>query len=147
MTEIILLLIGAVIIIALGIYAGKMLFLLKQQKHRRESARNKRIESMLESIQTIAFAMQQQQCNYSEGAIRICSLLKALPIEDIPDYSLIYPHLHSLFDKVKDFPTHEERNALSKQERRQQDKLREHFESEAESDIQEEIERLKTFTC
>jgi flagellar basal body-associated protein FliL len=147
MTEIIFLIIGAIIIIALGIYAGKMLFMLKQQKLRQQNARNKRVESMVQSIQTIAFAMQQQQCNYSEGAIRICSLLRALPIKNIPDYALTFPHLHSLFDKVKDFPTHEERNALSKQERRQQDKLREQFESEAESKIQEEIERLKKFTC
>jgi hypothetical protein len=147
MTEIILLLIGAIIIIALGIYAGKMLFLLKQQEQKQQDARNKRIKSMVQSIQTIAFAMQQQQCNYSEGAIRICSLLKALPIKDIPDYSLIYPNLHELFNQVQHFPTHEERNALSKQERRQQDKQREQFESEAESGIQEEIERLKEFSC
>lgn len=147
MTTIILGLIGAIIIIALGVYAGKLLFLLKQQNIRQQNARNKRIESMVQSIQTIAFAMQQQQCNYSEGAIRICSLLRALPIENIPDYSTTFPALHALFRKVEPFATHAERDALSKVEKRSQDKLREQFESEAESDIQEEIERLKEFSC
>jgi hypothetical protein len=147
MTELILGLLGAIIIIALGVYAGKLLFLLKQQKLRQQNARNKRIETMVQSIQTIAFAMQQQQCNYSEGAIRICNLLRALPIENIPDYSLSYPELHKLFDKIKDYPTHDQRNLLSKQERRQQDKQREQFESEAESGIQAEIVHLREFSC
>ncbi|GAC26906.1 DUF2489 domain-containing protein [Brumicola pallidula] len=138
---------GAILVIGLIIYTGRLLFLLKQQKARQQSAISKRVDSMVQSIQTIAFAMQQQQCNYSEGAIRICSLLKALPIENIPDYSLSFPKLHALFDKIKNYPTHEERGALSKQERRQQDKQREQVESEAESGIQEEIVRLRGFSC
>ncbi|MFT6086333.1 MAG: hypothetical protein ACJAWT_000686 [Glaciecola sp.] len=147
MTEILLGTFGAIIIIALGVYAGKLLFVLMQQKARQQAARDKRIDSIVQSIQTIAFAMQQQQCNYSEGAIRICNLLKALPIENIPDYSLVFPQLHSLFDTIKDYPTHEERSALSKQEIRKQDRQREQIESEAESGIQEEIGRLKVFSC
>ena len=147
MTEIILGTVGAIVIISLGIYAGKLLFVLMQQKARQQSARNKRIDSIVQSIQTISFAMQQQQCNYSEGAIRICNLLKALPIENIPDYSLVFPQLHRLFDTIKDFPTHKERSALSKQEIRKQDRQREQIESEAESGIQEEIDRLKKFRC
>jgi hypothetical protein len=147
MTEILLGTFGAIIIIALGVYAGKLLFVLMQQKARQQAARDKRIDSIVQSIQTIAFAMQQQQCNYSEGAIRICNLLKALPIENIPDYSLVFPQLHSLFDIIKDYPTHEERSALSKQEIRKQDRQREQIESEAESGIQEEIGRLKVFSC
>ena len=145
MIELILSILGAIIIIALGIYAGKTLYLLKQQNLRQKNAREKRIASMEQSIQTIAFAMQQQQCNYSEGAVRICNLLKALPIANIPDYSTVYPELHGLFNKIKDYPTHEERIALSKLERRRQDKQREQLESEAETGIQEEIVRLRSF--
>ncbi|MBF7074663.1 DUF2489 domain-containing protein [Glaciecola sp. MH2013] len=145
MTEIILWLLAATIIVALGIYAGKLLFLLKQQNQRQLNARNKRITSMVDSIQTIAFAMQQQQCDYSEGAIRICRLLEALPIENIPDYSEHYPAIHKLFDGVRKFPTHEARNALSKKERRAQDKERQQLESEAESAIQQELVLLREF--
>ena len=147
MIEITLGLVGALIIIALGVYAGKLAFSLKQQNNRQQNARNKRIESIVQSIQTIAFAMQQQQCNYSEGAIRICNLLKALPIENIPDYALTFPALHGLFKKISEFPTHDACSELSKIERRAQDKQREQFESEAESGIQEEIEALRSFSC
>jgi hypothetical protein len=146
MIKLIIGLAGAVVIIALGVYAGKLVYLLKQQNRRQQNARAKRIKNIEQSIQTIAFAMQQQQCNYSEGAIRICNLLKVLPVENMPDYSLTFPALHELFKKVDDFPTHEARAALSKEERRQQDKQREQIESEAESNIQREIEVLKSFS-
>ena len=141
MIQIILSSFGAILVIALVIYAVRLVVLLKQQKTRQQSAVDKRIDSMVQSIQTIAFAMQQQQCNYSEGAIRICSLLKSLPIENIPDYSLSFPKLHALFDTIKDYPTHEERGALCKQERRQQDKQREQLESEAESGIRRNCQK------
>jgi hypothetical protein len=145
MIEIVLALLAAGIIVALGIYAGKLLFLVKQQNQRQLNARNKRIDSMVESIQTIAFAMQQHQCDYSEGAIRICRLLESLPIENIPDYAEHYPAIHKLFEGVSKFPTHEARNALSKKERREQDKEREQMESEAESGIQKELVALREF--
>jgi hypothetical protein len=147
MIELILGLIGAIVIIALGVYAGKLMFSVRQQKRRQQDARDKRIVSIVQSIQTIAFAMQQQQCNYSEGAIRICNLLKTLPIENIPDYSLKFPALHGLFDKIEAFPTHEARSALSKAERRAQDKQREQYESESESRIQDEVDALRSFSC
>jgi hypothetical protein len=100
---------------------------------------------MTTSIQTIAFAMHQQQCDLSEGVIRICRLLEAMPLDPLPDYQNHYPAVHALFDKVKNYPTHEQRNALSKKERRAQDKEREQFESEAESAILLEAEKLKVF--
>lgn len=139
--------IGALIILALGVYAGKLMFLLQTQRQTQQRARQARIDSMVQSIQTIAFAMQQQQCNYSEGAIRICRLLESLPLDPLPDFANSYPNIHKLFDKVKDLPTHEARQALSKKERRAQDAAREQHESELESVMHDEIERLKTFHC
>lgn len=137
--------IGAVIVVGLGIYAGRLLFLLQAQTKRHQAARDKRIQNMTESIQTIAFAMHQQQYDLSEGAIRICSLLAALPLDPLPDYKQQYPALHELFDKIQHYPTHEARNALSKSERRGQDKERGQFESELESAILAETEKLKGF--
>jgi len=137
---------GALIIIALSIYAGRLLFLLQMQKQRHQAARQKRIDNISESIQTIAFAMHQQQCDLSEGAIRICRLLEAIPLDPLPDYKEQYPALHNLFDKVKHYPTHNDRNELSKKERRGQDKEREQFESELASEILGETEKLKGFS-
>lgn len=134
---------GAVIIIVLGIYAGRLLFLVNAQNNKQQAVRQKRIASMQSSIQTIAFAMQQQQCDLSEGVIRICRLLEAIPITPLPDFSSQYPATHGLFELVKNYPTHEARAALSKQERRKQDKERSQFESEFESKILKETEALR----
>jgi hypothetical protein len=129
MTVWLLIALGALIIVALSVYAGRLLFLLNSQKERHLLARQKRLDNINESIQTIAFAMQQQQCDLSEGAIRICRMLEAVPVSPLPDYKNEFPALHQLFAKVKDYPTHEARQALSKKERRAQDKEREEFES------------------
>lgn len=142
---IIALVIGAVVIAGLSVYAGKLLFLVKAQNTRQQAVRDKRIASMRSSIQTIAFAMQQQQCDLSEGVIRICNLLDALPLNPLPNYPSIYPATHALYEKVKDYPTHEARARLSKSERRAQDKEREQFESELESAILVETEALRNF--
>lgn len=142
-TSIILIGLGALIVLALGIYAGRLLFLVKSQHNQREVIRNKRIASMQSSIQTIAFAMQQQQCDLSEGVIRICRLLEAMPISPHPDYAKSFPATHALFELVKDYPTHEARAQLSKVERRKQDKEREEFESQLETKIMKETTQLR----
>lgn len=144
-SSIALIVFGALTILALGVYAGRLLFLVNAQNTKQQAVRNKRIASMQSSIQTIAFAMQQQQCDLSEGVIRICRLLEALPLAPLPDYNKQYPATHALFELVKDYPTHEVRSALSKQERRQQDKQRHEFESELESKILKETETLRVF--
>jgi hypothetical protein len=54
--------IALLIILALGFYAGKLLFMLKQQKERQEAARQSRVATITESIIVIAKAMEQQQC-------------------------------------------------------------------------------------
>ncbi|MGQ8367048.1 DUF2489 domain-containing protein [Glaciecola sp. 1036] len=136
---------GALIILGLGIYAGRLLFLLKAQNDRQQAARNKRIETITKSIQTIAFAMEQQQCDPSEGAIRICNLLEALPLDPQPDFVQKYPAMFALYADIQHFPTHEARQALSKAERRQQDTQREQIESDYESKIQPELVELKQF--
>jgi cell division protein FtsL len=137
--------VAVVIVLVLGAYAARLLMQVKKQNDAKMSARNKRIESMQSSIQTIAFAMQQQQCDFSEGSIRICRLLESLPLNPLPDYAKQFPATHALFDKVKNYPTHEARAALSKSQRRQQDKEREQFESEWESKILDETQALREF--
>lgn len=137
--------IAALIIIALGVYAGRLLFLLQAQKQRQQLTRDKRIQSISESIQTIAFAMEQQQCEPSEGVIRICNLLLAMPIEPQPDYKSDYPAVFELYERIKHFPTLDARNSLSRKERKKQDKEREHIESELSSEVQKEVTKLRTF--
>ncbi|MFT6269295.1 MAG: hypothetical protein ACJAVV_002120 [Alphaproteobacteria bacterium] len=134
---------GAIIILGLGVYAFRLLALVKSQKDKKQAVRNKRVASMQSSIQTIAFAIQQQQCDLSEGVIRICRLLEAMPVDPHPDYAKAFPSTHELFDKVKSYPTHEARTLLTKSERRKQDRERQELESLLESKILKETEALR----
>ena len=138
--------IGAAIIIGgLAFYAGRLLFLLKKQNQRQEAAKNKRIDNITESIRTIALALSQQQCDLSEGTIRICRLLDALPLDPKPDYSSDFPHIYALFTKVSGFDTHEARQALDKRERRRQDRAREELESQYETKVLSELQKIRDF--
>lgn len=136
---------AALVIAGLAFYAGRLLFLLKRQNQRQYEAKQKRIDNITESIKTIALAMSQQQCDLSEGAIRIYRLLEALPLDPRPDYDTQFPQLRELFLKVVGFDTHEARQALDKRERRRQDKAREEIEAEYESRILPELEKITTF--
>ena len=137
--------VALLIILGLGFYAGKMLFLLKQQKARQEATRQSRVENITESLVLIAKAMEQQQCDLSEGVIRIVNLLNALPIVEHPDYKTKYPHIYALFTEVSGFAILEERQKLSKAERRKQDIAREQIESEYESKVLSELPALQTY--
>lgn len=137
--------IALLIIIGLGFYAGKLLFLLKQQKAQQEATRNGRVKSISESIALIAKAMEQQQCELSEGVIRIVNLLNALPLVEPPNYKAQYPHIHSLFIEVSGFAILEERQKLTKVERRKQDLAREQIESEYESKVLAELPALQAY--
>lgn len=138
--------VGFGIVIVLGLYAGKLLYQLKQQTIKQNTVKQQRKENIQSSIQTIAFAMLQQQCDLSEGVIRICRLLEVIPVSPIPDYPALYPHIHALFDRVKEFATHEARQKLTKKDLRKQDQQREQFESEYESAVLNEAKKLRNFT-
>lgn len=134
--------VALLIIAALGVYAGKLLFMLKQQNERQKAAREARLANITESIETIAKAMEQQQCDLSEGAIRICRLLQLLPQPET-SYRESFPHIHALFVAVSGFAVLDARKALSKQERRKQDKAREEIESQHESKVLTELPALQ----
>ncbi|MCV2886552.1 DUF2489 domain-containing protein [Aestuariibacter sp. AA17] len=139
-------LIFALLVIAsLAFYAGKLLFALNKQSKNQLAMRQQRVDSITESVQVIAMAMEQQQCNLSEGAIRLVNLLHSLPVKDVPDCQIQFPALYELYDLVKDLPTHEERKALTRQVRKEQDDEREEHESRLETAILKEIAPLKSF--
>ncbi|WP_137165334.1 DUF2489 domain-containing protein [Salinimonas lutimaris] len=137
--------IALIIILALGVYAGRLLFMLKQQNARQAAARAGRTAKIKESVILIAKAMEQQQCELSEGAIRICNLLNALPLASPPDFRQKFPHIHALFIAVSGFAVLEERKKLSKQEKRKQDTAREQIESEHESKVLDELPAIKSY--
>lgn len=136
---------GLLIILGLGFYAGKLLFLLKQQNARQKAARDSRIDNITESIDVISKAMQQQQCDLSEGAIRICKLLNALPLETPPDYKAKFPQIYALYVEISGFAILDDRKKLPLKERRKQDIAREQIESEYETKVITELDDIRAW--
>ncbi|WP_341502486.1 DUF2489 domain-containing protein [Gallaecimonas sp. GXIMD4217] len=132
---------GLAIILGLAFYAGRLLMQLKAQKEARTAAIAKRNGKLLDSIHIIAKAMLEEQCGYSEGAIRIRVLLDHL--QPAKDFSGDFPALFDLYERVKDLPTHEARKKYPKQEIRRQDREREGWEKELAEAIKAESEQLK----
>lgn len=140
-----LLVIGLLVILGLGFYAGKLLFQLKAQNEKQANQRKERVETIMVSVRTIAMAMAQQQCDLSEGVIRLTNLLDALPLKPAPDFAQTYPAIYKLHDEISSFAVLEKRAALSKKERRQEDKAREAIEAQYESKIIAEVEQLQNY--
>ena len=111
----ILLIIAAVLIIlSLAIYAGRLLSKVAQQnkalaaqqlaQQQAITARNSKIS---ESIRLIAKAIVEQQCELSEGAIRISRLLETIHVTVDANYPQLYPAIHQLDQYLAEFPTHQ----------------------------------------
>jgi hypothetical protein len=137
--------IASSIVVILAFYAGSLIFKLRAQRKVRNQKTQQRVDNISESIQTIAKALEQQQCNLSEGCIRLFHLLEALPVKDKPDFSQQFTGLYSLYEQVKDFPTHDVRKSQSKSETKQQDLQREELEAQLEYQILKDVSVLKTF--
>jgi hypothetical protein len=145
-THLIGILLGLSIIAVLAFYAISLLLKLNKQKQLQNQKRQQRVIVITQSIQTISMALEQQQCNLSEGCIRLYNLLECIPIDNRPDYSQHYPALYGLYEKVKDLATHDDRKQLKSSELRRQDEQREEDESQWESKILVEVGQLKNFS-
>ncbi|MFZ7156817.1 DUF2489 domain-containing protein [Avibacterium avium] len=128
---------GLLIIVGMAAYAVKLLRALKSQKQALENARLARVKRLKESIEIIARAMQNGDCNLSEGAIRLKMLLDPLGLK-----ITTYPALAELYDVVKEMPTHQARKELKKNERMRLDLTRESAEAELEAKITLELDQL-----
>ncbi|WP_423187832.1 DUF2489 domain-containing protein [Alishewanella sp. d11] len=143
------LLLGAAIIAALAFYAGKLLWLLKQQNERQQQEQLLQQVKVLEkkrylqeSIVLISRAMQEQQCELSEGALRLWVLLDHWPQDNKPDAIQTYPGLYQMYQVVKNMPTHQARKDQDKKLTRQQDKQRQQAEIDLRELIQLDVKKL-----
>ena len=136
----ILLLIAAVCIVAGMIgYAVYLLLALQKQKKALQLARQNRINRIKESLEIIAKAMLNGDCNLSEGVLRLKMLL-----EPVGMALKNYPAMWQLYEIVEGMPTHNARKELKKNERMRLDLRRESAEAELESKIKLELHRLLT---
>lgn len=134
--------VGIVIILALGWYAATLLLRLRGQTEARESAVQKRVDRIDESIITIAKAMKQEQCPLSEGCLRVVVLLDHRPEAVEYDYSQDYPAIHEMYEKIKHMPTHESRKKFPKKKVREMDDEREGYEKSMRDIILADVDKL-----
>lgn len=141
--------VGAVIIAGLAFYAGTLLWRVQQQRlaQQQQAAQlqQQKAEKALylrDSIILICKAMREEQCELSEGSLRLWVLLDHLVPERTPDPVLSYPGLHQMYQVVKDMPTHQARKAQDKALTRQQDKVRLKAEQDLKDVIQADVVAL-----
>ncbi|WP_017444207.1 DUF2489 domain-containing protein [Gayadomonas joobiniege] len=145
-STLILLIIAAILILAgLAFYAGKLLFQLKQQKQAAEQKVNQRNQRLEESIRTISSAMKEEQCEISEGVLRLTVLLDHLSDAQQADYRQQYPSIHALNDKIKHLAILDERKQLAKKDRMRQDMERWQHEADFKELVLDEANRLTDF--
>ncbi|WP_018692159.1 DUF2489 domain-containing protein [Algicola sagamiensis] len=133
---------GLLIIAGLAFYAGRLLMQLKQQNDQQAAAAKARNATLIESITTIAKAMQQAQCESSEGCLRIWVLLDHLIESPKPNYQATYPGIFQMYDVVKDMPTHTARKKYPKKEIRQMDETRLQAEKDLALQINQDLDKL-----
>ena len=132
------LLIAAVIIIAGMVgYATYLLLALQKQKKALQQARRNRINRIKESIEIIAKAMLNDDCNLSEGVLRLKMLLEPVGMSIKNHVTML-----QLYEVVETMPTHEARKALKKNERMRLDLQRESAEAALEKNIKLELHQL-----
>ncbi|MDH3000588.1 hypothetical protein A1D23_01765 [Chelonobacter oris] len=133
-----LILAAIAVIVGLASYAAWLLLALRRQKQKITAARQKRQDFTYDSVQIIAKAMLNGDCNLSEGVIRLNALLPGLTPRAMDNY----PAMQQLYHVVMDMPTHEARRALPKNQRMRLDLTRESREVELDAKIKLELRRL-----
>jgi predicted S18 family serine protease len=145
--------VGALIIAGLSFYAGKLLWQLKAQKeliakHQAEQqqklheARQQRNAKLADSINLIARAMKEKQCEYSEGCLRVWVLISQYSFAQEVELRDVYPGVHQMYEVVKDMPTHDARKKYSKKEVFKMDTERWRAEERLEQAILQDCEKL-----
>ena len=137
MWKTVLLLVAVCIIVGMIGYATYLLLALQKQKKALQQARRNRINRIKESIEIIAKAMLNGDCNFSEGVLRLKMLLEPVGMS-IKNYVTML----QLYEVVEDMPTHEARKSLKKNERMRLDLRRESAEAELEKNIKLELRQL-----
>lgn len=137
MWKTVLLLVAVCIIVGMIGYATYLLLALQNQKKALQQARRNRINRIKESIEIIAKAMLNGDCNLSEGVLRLKMLLEPVGMSIKNHVTML-----QLYEVVETMPTHEARKALKKNERMRLDLQRESAEAALEKNIKLELHQL-----
>ncbi len=142
----------AVIIIAsLAFYAGKLLKQLHAQKQAQQQAELAHQQALakhdcnvLDSVKIIVRAMQEEQCDFSEGCWRLSVLLDSLKLSS--ELAQQFPAIFKLYNEIKHLSILEERKKLDKKQRMKQDYQRMTLEAQLHSEIVTDLDLLQQYT-
>lgn len=149
---VIAIIVAVLIVAALSFYAGKLLFQVKVQKEKQQKQIEKlkvkvaeRNAKLADSINLIARAMKEKQCEYSEGCLRVWVLMSQYQFNEQVDLETEYQHVFQMYDVVKDMPTHDARKKYSKKEIFKMDSERWRKEKELEHGILADADKLQAY--
>jgi hypothetical protein len=141
--------IGALFIAALAFYAGTLLRQVKQQNEKAavnnaklQEQRQQKNLKLADSINLIAKAMKQKQCEYSEGCLRVWVLMSQYIFDSDENIEQQYPGILKMYDVVKEMPTHDARKKYSKKEIFKMDSARWQAEKDLEDEIQQDLSKM-----
>ena len=141
----------AVIIIAcLAFYAGKLLKQLSAQKQAQQQAElahqqalAKHDENVLASVKIIVRAMQEEQCDFSEGCWRLSVLLDSLKLSR--EVAQQFPAIFKLYNEIKHLSILDNRKQLEKKQRMKEDYQRMTIEAQLHCEIVTDLDLLQQY--
>ncbi|KAE9535356.1 coproporphyrinogen III oxidase [Ursidibacter arcticus] len=132
-----LLILAVLVLISMAGYAISLFMKLNRQQKQLKQAKNARYLNILDSIDVIARAMLVEQCDFSEGVLRLKPLLDVLGKKLSQ-----FPAMWELYQVVESMPILEERKTLKRNERMKLDLEREAKEAELAEQIKTELQQL-----
>lgn len=139
-----LLILAILVVLSMAGYAVYLMLKLRKQNAQNkalleqvEQVKKARFERIIDSIDVITRAMLSEQCDFSEGVLRLKPLLDVLA-KPLSQYSAMW----ELYQVVEDIPILDERKALKRNERMKQDLHRQSKEVELEEQIKAECHQL-----
>jgi len=145
------LVLAVIIIASLAFYAGKLLKQLNAQKHAqqqaeltRQQALAKHDQNVLASVKIIVRAMQEEQCDFSEGCWRLSVLLDSLKLSS--ELAQQFPAIFKLYNEIKHLSILDDRKQLEKKQRMKEDYQRMTLEAKLHSEIVSDLDLLQQYT-
>jgi hypothetical protein len=133
---------GVAIIIALSIWASRLLYQLKQQQRqlRDNDAPSQAQNQARNSIVVLAKGALSEQVDITEAAIRIATLLDYLAIDDVARAR--FTHVYQLSAATAHIPRLEQWQQLSKAQRRDYRREKEQLEQQHSDPLRRNLEQL-----
>lgn len=145
------LVIAVIIIVSLAFYAGKLLKQLSAQKQAQQQAElahqqalAKHDINVFSSVKIIVRAMQEEQCDFSEGCWRLSVLLDSLKLSS--ELAKQFPVIFKLYNEIKHLSILDDRKQLDKKQRMKQDYQRMTIEAQLHREIVSDLDLLQQYT-